>query len=374
MSLVVLVFGASGSGKSTLMEYLTRAGRQYSIHIKGTDRAKRNYDGIEIKYVNQVTAEEYDYIYETYGYRYGIQKAQIDAAITAKKDHFIICNDIGVIRNVKLDYGSRVKVIFHHFDAPREAIRKIQEARDIADDEIELRLAKTEVLYRTFVEERPLFDGVLHNHYGAKPEAMLRDIERLLFDMSNSQHVDKVSREIVDRVSEMAKQLEREQTTTLREMGNTHVPGFVFIIMPMSREIDSLPDTLAAIKRACRAVGMRGSRIDDRANTGQITENIHSNIRLAEYVVADLTDERPNVYYEVGYANALGKPILLVAKAETNIHFDLQGYRTQRYHNYGELEEGLKKWLRALKKESRQPSLKIQGSKSKKQLKPKPRR
>jgi len=356
------------------MDYLTRAGRQYSIHIKGTDRAKRNYDGIEIKYVDQVTDAEYDYIYETYGYRYGIQRAQIDAAIKAGKHHFIICNDIAVIRRVKHDYGIGVKVIFHHFDAPREALHRIQQARNISDDEIELRLAKTEVLYRTFVEERALFDGVLHNHYGANPEAMVREIERLLFDIPNSQDLDNLSREILGRVSEMATQLGRQHSASQKEIGKPHDPGYVFIIMPMSREISSLPDTLATIKRACRAVQMRGSRIDDRANTGQITENIHDNIRLAEYVIADLTDERPSVYYEVGYANALGKPILLVAKAETNIHFDLQGYRTERYHNYRELEGSLKKWLRALKKESRKPGLKTKESKIQQQVKPKPRR
>jgi guanylate kinase len=356
------------------MEYLTRTSRDYSIHIKGTDRAKRIYDGIEIKYVDQVTSAEYDYIYETYGYRYGIQRAQIDAAIIARKDHFIICNDIAVIRQVKRDYGSSVKVIFHHFDAPREALKRIQQARNISDDEIELRFAKTEVLYRTFVEERALFDGVLHNHYGANPEAMVKEIERLLFDMSDGQPIDKLSRNIVDRVSEMAAELGRKQITTPKEIANAHEPGYVFIIMPMSPEIPSLPDTLATIKRACRAVRMRGSRIDDKSNTGQITENIHSNIQLAEYVVADLTDERPSVYYEVGYAKALGKPILLVAKAETIIHFDLQGYRTQRYQNYRELEEGLKKWLRALKKESREQAVKTGESKSQQELKPKSRR
>lgn len=371
MSLVVLVFGASGSGKSTLMEYLTRTGREYSIHIKGTDRAKRIYDGIEIKCVEQVTEPEYDYIYETYGYRYGIQRAQIDAAITARKHHFIICNDIAVIRKVKHDYGIYVKVIFHHFDAPKEALEGIQRARKISDDEIGLRLAKTEVLYRTFVEEQNLFDGVLYNHYGANPEVMVKEIERLLFDTSNSQNLDRLTLEIVDHVSKIAAQLGREQ---LRTQSIPHDPGYVFIIMPMSRESPSLPDTLATIKRACRAVQMRGSRIDDKANTGQITENIHNNIRLAEYVVADLTDERPNVYYEVGYAQALGKPILLVAKAETNIHFDLQGCRIHKYHNYHDLEEELKKWLRALKKESRPQALKTEEPKSKQQLRPKPRR
>ena len=63
MSMVILLFGASGSGKSTLMEQLMLAGNRYSIHIKGTERPPRKYDGVEIKCVSEVTPEGYDYIY-----------------------------------------------------------------------------------------------------------------------------------------------------------------------------------------------------------------------------------------------------------------------------------------------------------------------
>jgi len=364
VSLVILIFGASGSGKSTLMEYLTRAGQQYSIHIKGTDRAKRNYDGIEIKYVNHVTDADYDYVYETYGYRYGIQRAQIDAAISARKEHFIICNDISVIRRIKADYGRRVKVIFHHFDAPRDALLNIQRLRNISDDEIELRLAKTEALYRAFVEQRKLFDGVLHNRY-QKPEVMIREIEQLLSDMTDRHRAEGLSGKILHRVNKITRQLENQRVATATE-SIPHEPGYVFIVMPMNRALGGVPDTYAAILRACRAAKMRGSRIDDKSNSGLITQSLHTNIRLAEYVVADLTHERPNVYYEVGYAIALGKPILLVAKDDTKVHLDLQGYRAERYENYVELEKTLKKWLRDLAKASRQHSSVLQEPKKQK--------
>ena len=340
------------------MEYLTKAGDQYSIHKKGTDRAKRIYDGIEIEYVAQVEASEYDYIYETYGYHYGIQRSQIDEALATGKHHFIICNDIGVIRKLRDDYGEQVRVIFHHFDAPREALLEIQQSRNISDDEIELRLAKTEVLYRTFVEERALFDDVLHNHYGADPGTMVKEIERLLFDMSSRRNLNNLTRDIFDRVTEIASELRRNQVIQTTEIASPIEPGYVFVIMPMMSEIASLRDTYAAIVRACKAVKVRSSRIDDEIDYGTITERLHANIRFAKYVVADLTHERPNVYYEVGYANALDKPILLVASDKTNVHFDLQAYRIDRYHNFEELEDITKKWLRKLKKEHAQPEMK----------------
>ena len=43
-------------------------------------------------------------------------------------------------------------------------------------------------------------------------------------------------------------------------------------------------------------------------------------IRNSEFVLADLSLERPSCYYELGLAEALGIPVYLVAKAGTDIH------------------------------------------------------
>lgn len=43
-------------------------------------------------------------------------------------------------------------------------------------------------------------------------------------------------------------------------------------------------------------------------------------IRNSEFVLADLSLERPSCYYELGLAEALGKPVYLIAKKETDIH------------------------------------------------------
>ena len=138
MSLIIVIFGASGSGKSTLMELLMRSDKQYSLHFKGTDRPPRQFDGIEIRCVDHVESSEYDYIYQTYGFHYGIQRSQIDSALTENRHHFIICNNLEVIRALKRDYPNRVRVVFLDFDAPRETFHAIQAARKIHDNEIKL--------------------------------------------------------------------------------------------------------------------------------------------------------------------------------------------------------------------------------------------
>ena len=347
---VVVVFGASGSGKSTLLELLNAAGRQYSIHVKATDRPPRQYDDIEIKCVSQVNSSEYEYIYQTYGHRYGIQRRQIDAALSEGRHHFIICNDIQVICALKRDYGSAIRVVLHTFDAPRDALRKIQEDRGISDDEIELRLAKTTSLYRTYIENRELFDDVISNHFGEDTRALKVRMERILLNFA-LQRESGVADQLMHRLDEFTAQFEERLIAYEEAREDTFEPGYVFIVMAMFEDDLRLEDVHETIRRACRDLGLRGERVDDIQFTGQITEKIQSSIRLAELVVADLTHERPNVYYEVGFANAYDKPLILIAdnEARNRVHFDLQGHKILFFKNMTDLHEKLRRALAALR-------------------------
>ena len=121
-SFIIIIFGASGSGKTSLMEMLMVSGGQYSVHEKALiDRHGKtmmlNYDAVQIFNVN-----DYDYVYETYGFGYGIQRKQIDKALEEIKHHFILCNDIATIKKLKSDYGDVVKTIFMFFDAPNDVL------------------------------------------------------------------------------------------------------------------------------------------------------------------------------------------------------------------------------------------------------------
>ncbi len=71
-------------------------------------------------------------------------------------------------------------------------------------------------------------------------------------------------------------------------------------------------------------------------------------ISEAEFVVVDLTQSRPKVYCEAGFAQGLGKTPVYVAKEGTPIHFDLRDYPVIFYPNMRTLRSSLADRLKAI--------------------------
>jgi nucleoside 2-deoxyribosyltransferase len=59
--------------------------------------------------------------------------------------------------------------------------------------------------------------------------------------------------------------------------------------------------------------------------------DILRSIHEADYIIADLTEQNPNVYYELGLAHATGKPIILITQNIGKLPFDLRHQRVIEY-------------------------------------------
>jgi len=111
----------------------------------------------------------------------------------------------------------------------------------------------------------------------------------------------------------------------------TFEKDLVFVAMSFYQDMQEVYST---IKDECSKLGLRATRVDENVGSGFIIREITNLIERAEFIVFDLTHERPNVYYELGYAHGVGNEpldILLVAKEGTNIHFDIAPLRVQFY-------------------------------------------
>lgn len=134
-------------------------------------------------------------------------------------------------------------------------------------------------------------------------------------------------------------------------------PNLVFVIMPFKgREMD---DTYSAIKDECSKLGLNAKRVDENVGSGIVIREISELIEEAEFIVCDLTRQRPNVYYELGYAHGVGNEgadILLIAAEGTTIEFDIAPLRVHFYGSSEHLRSILAKNLKGMIEKTRKLS------------------
>lgn len=112
-----------------------------------------------------------------------------------------------------------------------------------------------------------------------------------------------------------------------------------FVIMQIgNKELDNIFNK--AIVPAILSSGLSPKRVDKHNEGGLLKSEIISFIQESDIIIADLTNERPNCYLEVGYAMGIDKfknLILTVKedhfpdhpkhkKGDPKVHFDLSGY------------------------------------------------
>jgi len=115
--------------------------------------------------------------------------------------------------------------------------------------------------------------------------------------------------------------------------------GQAFVIIQIGNpELDKVYDE--SIAPALKSCGLDPKRVDKHTEGRLLKTEIVKFIESADIIIADLTNERPNCYLEVGYTMGLDKfrNLILTAREDHNpdsqnyqsgghkIHFDLSGY------------------------------------------------
>jgi hypothetical protein len=119
------------------------------------------------------------------------------------------------------------------------------------------------------------------------------------------------------------------------------MPRDVFVVMSFGKDPD-LEDAYETFCTASEKYGFHAFRIDHHIDeTKRIMPEVIENIKRCAFVIADVSEPKPNVYYELGWAQALGKPVIVTAREGVKLEFDIYDVPTIYWRNQKSLREGL---------------------------------
>ena len=133
-----------------------------------------------------------------------------------------------------------------------------------------------------------------------------------------------------------------------------------FIIMSMTKgnkDLDDIRDSIvSSVKEASSELhipNIECYRIDDnKGSTYKIDEKILKSIESSGIIICDLTEEKPNCYYELAWAFSYNRKVIITAKQGTTIHFDVKNWNIRFWENQRELKSYIKDDIKSIINES----------------------
>jgi hypothetical protein len=120
-------------------------------------------------------------------------------------------------------------------------------------------------------------------------------------------------------------------------------PIDLFVVMPFRDDLKPVWDD--HIKKIALTLGVNAVRADDFFTTHSIMADVWNAIAGARVVITDCTGRNPNVFYELGVAHTVGKPVILIAQ---NVHDVPSDVRHIRYIQYEYTPRGMQQFEQRL--------------------------
>jgi hypothetical protein len=116
---------------------------------------------------------------------------------------------------------------------------------------------------------------------------------------------------------------------------------YCFLICSFADDPELLAARAQGINPATRCFGFPTYRVDEIPAPDNVIEATRRHIADADFVIADLTGQKPNCYYEVGYAHALGRPVIHIMRSTEEPQFNVAGLQFVKYRDPQHLREQL---------------------------------
>ena len=102
----------------------------------------------------------------------------------------------------------------------------------------------------------------------------------------------------------------------------------IFLITPLSPDYKDIDE---AVMQSLSETENRITKVDRISHANSVTQDMLDQIKYSDLIIADISDKNPNVMYQVGFAQSLGKPILPISRKGEPLPFDIASVRILIY-------------------------------------------
>lgn len=313
MPKLIVVAGASGAGKTFMLSQLSGYRNDIVPIKKYTTRRPRKMESSDETIDLHLSCDDLcvrncDYTYHYCGNNYGVKKGDIDRVLRNGKYPMVIIANCNTITKIKKDYPTALVLYVQSGLSGDDLKSKLLQYRDPVDVAERMKRQKTGFIDYVQHMNKKLFDFTLTNYYD---DTFMQQIELILED----------------------------------ELISDSNTDYIFVIMSFDPKYDEI---YAAIKSGGRRIFDRNlmiERVSEHNGDFIITDRIESSIEKAEIIICDVSERNLNVYYELGYARALKKHIIMTASKGTELPFDVRQHKTNFYDSSFQLQNLIEKEL-----------------------------
>ncbi|MBR3681060.1 MAG: hypothetical protein IKL79_03535 [Clostridia bacterium] len=279
MGRLFIVAGAAGQGKKFFFDKFNHLIGVELIKKLTTRKNGTNDDLIPGQSESDIDRKcQYKYRYGDDNDYYGIEKIDIDNKLAENKNPLVIVRKGEVIRKMKADYPDAICINVQSCLGADEYLAKMAE-KNWTDIDIHARMRRAEADFEEYRKCIDVFDFNILNRFD---------------DTINTQ---------IQHVVSQIKPINRNN---------------IFVVMPFAEKYNgvytAMTNANGVIKNNSNP-NIRIYRMSSEYGSYRITERIYQAIDEAAIIICEATEaDKPNVYYEFGYAKAKNKEIFVLVR------------------------------------------------------------
>lgn len=321
MGHIYAIAGPSGIGKTTFIKQLMDSNPvNLDLILRSTSRPPRpnEKEGIDYNFyttkgfLHKVSSNDFIHV-ETYiSYFFGIEKKLIeDILFDPSRDGIIMAGIYGSLR-MKEIYKESISILYlfsgneksiHNPDCLEGKSPEIKELiKRLEKKYLERDIEPIKITKKEYLEKR-----MIRNYADlAYTSSKLRSRTEIKILESNRNKIDGTIKQFLN----------------FRKITVRH--DQCFVLMPFSENLKPIFED--HIRPTMEKLGFKCFRADGIFSNKPIMDDVIESVQSSYLIIADLSFNNPNVFYETGYCHALGKKVILLTQTN-QIPFDLRSIR-----------------------------------------------